>query len=277
MKCEHCGNTLKKTDKFCSACGTKREAEKTEVVQVEKKGQAVASLVIGIVSFLIGILFIPLPIIGLILGLTYKGKCGEKTAGIILNSIAIGFSIIVYAILIVLVGLFANNVVDRAVFGSDDPYGVEFRIDEDTDWNTYSWIRTTANGTEKSLIGEWRLLGEENHYYVIGEEDFAFYDSFYVKNNNYYEGTYVTETGGTLQYYGINPSDIEKSLKDVKRENTYLIEFMPEKVVIDGVEETENLKSYEYVWYIEEHEDGIEATVYDKTTKETTHYVKMSD
>ena len=132
MYCVKCGKEVKDGTKFCTNCGTEIEAkkEKKEEKKDEKltysqnksiettsnpepvaakpaeggDGKGTASLVLGIVSivFLFGIGFIT-SIVGLILGICSK-KSGKKTAGIILNSIALGLSIIVPIIIISLYG-----------------------------------------------------------------------------------------------------------------------------------------------------------------------------
>ena len=114
MNCKVCGKELKKGAKFCTECGTKvtEVVNTTEKIEPEvtvttttytpvNKGKAVASLVIGIISFFMGSLFLPLPIIGLALGLSQKEKCGEKTAGIIINAIMLVISIISWIFVIV--------------------------------------------------------------------------------------------------------------------------------------------------------------------------------
>lgn len=96
MFCKNCGNKLSADAKFCRECGTKIEAEKkvkNETILVSKSN-ATASLVLGIISLFFGLFMIPLPIVGLILGICQKGKCGEKIAGIILNSISIFFIVL---------------------------------------------------------------------------------------------------------------------------------------------------------------------------------------
>ena len=127
MFCVKCGKEVKDGTKFCTNCGAEIEAAKddkftysqnqsiattsnpTPVVPESAKsetgdGKATASVVLGIVSivFAFGIGFIT-AIVGLILGICSK-KSGKKTAGIILNAIALGLSIIVPIIILNLFG-----------------------------------------------------------------------------------------------------------------------------------------------------------------------------
>lgn len=130
MHCKNCGAEYKEGSKFCTSCGqeivedakkksTKNKEEvveeKVEEVKVEKvvtkpvetkpvtttttpenktDGKAVASLVLGICSFVIFCLMWPLSLIGLILGIASK-KGGVKVAGIIINALALALSTLV--------------------------------------------------------------------------------------------------------------------------------------------------------------------------------------
>ncbi len=115
MKCNYCGADNKEGNKFCSSCGaelkeakkaTKKEEEKKEKQEVKEvktepvktestgDGKGTASLVLGIISFVVWCVTPITSIIGLILGICAK-KSGKKVAGIILNSIALAISICV--------------------------------------------------------------------------------------------------------------------------------------------------------------------------------------
>ena len=122
MKCNYCGADNKEESKFCASCGaelaakkktTKKTEEKVEVKEekVETKpevkkepvkvdtnkvtdGKSTASLVLGICSFVVFCLMLPLSLIGLILGIASKERSGKRTAGIVINAIALGLSII---------------------------------------------------------------------------------------------------------------------------------------------------------------------------------------
>ena len=122
MFCVKCGKEVKDGTKFCTNCGAevkeaKKEEKKEEVkdekltysqndsikttsnpTPVEKTestgdGKGTASLILGIVSMIVWCVAPITSIIGLILGICAK-KSGKKTAGIILNAIALGFAII---------------------------------------------------------------------------------------------------------------------------------------------------------------------------------------
>ena len=91
MYCKSCGNKIEDGSNFCSKCGTRNKVS---------KGPAIASLVIGILSLFLGVIFLPLPVFGLILGLSQTERCAEKTAGVILNTISLVFSVIVIVLAI---------------------------------------------------------------------------------------------------------------------------------------------------------------------------------
>lgn len=111
MKCNYCGADNKEGAKFCASCGAelkeeKKEVKKEEKVEVKetkveptkvepvKDGKATASLVLGICSLFIWCLTWILSLIGLILGIASKEKSGKRTAGIVINAIALGLSTI---------------------------------------------------------------------------------------------------------------------------------------------------------------------------------------
>lgn len=162
MYCKNCGVKLREGAKFCNECGTKVDVETTtktsksnenntnttstlattttsnNVVMPINKSKATASLVLGILSFIVGVLFFPLPIIGLVLGICQKEKCGEKTAGIILNAIALGLTVITwfFVIIFIIVGVVTNE--DEYSY-RDDNYGYSDEIIED-DYHHYKDI-----------------------------------------------------------------------------------------------------------------------------------------
>lgn len=121
MFCVKCGKEVKDGTKFCTNCGAEvKEAKKEEKAKKDEKltysqnkaiettsnptpvvektektgdGKGTASLVLGIVSFVVWCVTPITALVGLILGICAK-KSGKKTAGIILNAIALGLYII---------------------------------------------------------------------------------------------------------------------------------------------------------------------------------------
>lgn len=127
MNCSKCGAELEKDSKFCSYCGNEipskkgktkkeetveeaKEEVKVEKVEVKEKventnkvtdGKATASLVLGICSFVVFCLMLPLSIIGLILGIASKEKSGKRTAGIVINAIGLALSLICSIVMLI--------------------------------------------------------------------------------------------------------------------------------------------------------------------------------
>lgn len=129
MFCVKCGKELKKGTKFCTNCGTEIKEIKEKKTDDDKltysqnksiettsnptpvanatpvnanpnsDGKATASLVLGIVSFVVPCVGFITSIIGLILGIISHEKSGKRTAGIILNSIALGLIILGWILL----------------------------------------------------------------------------------------------------------------------------------------------------------------------------------
>ena len=124
MYCINCGNKLDKDAKFCKECGTKtsRVIDTSEEITnryiPKSKGLATASMILGIISLLLGFIIVPLPIIGLVLGLCQKGRCGEKVAGIVLNAFALFIIVLTWFLVFVFIGF--TNVDYQA---REDNYG----------------------------------------------------------------------------------------------------------------------------------------------------------
>lgn len=100
MYCEKCGHEIKEGSNFCLECGTKLKKMSSEVNDNKKANSALVSLIIGIISITFGSFLLPLPIVGLIIGLKAKEKTGVRKTGIILNLVSILFSILMWFLLI---------------------------------------------------------------------------------------------------------------------------------------------------------------------------------
>ena len=74
--------------------GVKVDGKPVVVEQPVSDGKATASLVLGICSIVIFCLSFPLSIVGLILGLVSKERSGKRTAGVVINAIVLGLTII---------------------------------------------------------------------------------------------------------------------------------------------------------------------------------------
>jgi len=174
MFCSKCGKEIEKGAKFCAGCGekvtSKKETVKAEKVEKEVKvtkkveepktevkqessGLGIAGMVIGIISFLLSwaIVFILLPVIGLILSCVAKGKKGFKIAGIILNALAIVASIVLIIIFI--------NLGVRGLFGLADRVQNDPAI-KDTIRETGKEVKKTIKGSYP--YGTWTCVGYDS-------------------------------------------------------------------------------------------------------------------
>ena len=109
MFCENCGTRNNENAKYCIKCGYDLNNQKGIVPAVNSQsyvqssnntsdGRGTASLVLGIVSFILPCIGFLTAIIGLCLGGTSKTKNGARTAGIVLNTIVV----IIYAVFVII-------------------------------------------------------------------------------------------------------------------------------------------------------------------------------
>ena len=83
--------------------GVKIDGKPVVVEKPISDGKATASLVLGICSIVVFCLSFPLSLVGLILGLASKERSGKRTAGVVINAIVLGLTVI----LAILFGIFA--------------------------------------------------------------------------------------------------------------------------------------------------------------------------
>lgn len=154
MFCSKCGEKIEDGGKFCQNCGTPVEEVVEEVKGIDtgmtiddkkviiktsnEDGKATASLVLGIVSFIVPCINLITAIIGLILGIICKEKSGKRTAGIVLNSIALALMVIIF-----IVGFIFGFTEEMKNENSsyDTTPGITDKYDDDT----------TTSGTEKNF------------------------------------------------------------------------------------------------------------------------------
>ena len=316
MKCKFCNSDLKEEDKFCRNCGApvekvkkgrkKKEEEKAEVKEepiqnvppvapvqkTESNGLAVASIVIGALSFVFGWIIWILPVVGLILGICCKKKCTEKTVGIILNSIAC-FLVTIIVIMFILIGLFVRTVVSN-VSDSDlnehifdeNLYSEILRDNEASlNWKTYRSLRNDAVGYNLDINGTFRILDVTSEGWNFNNGEFYWYKDVNNTANDYWYGKANIVTGKTgLSTLGISESKISELVRNgnVKDENIYAMELTPLKIVSGGVDKSStNIPSntkWVYVWVLVDHgSEGIEAKVLNNDTSKVSYFVKMAD
>ena len=206
--CTNCGATLeevkeekketKKTTKKEEPKETKKEEVKEEkkpevkvvntgatidgkpiVVEKPKEdGKSTASLVLGICGFVIFCLGLPLSIIGLILGISSKEKSGKRTAGIVINSIVLGLSVITVILTILFFGTVSAIISEEIDGSSNDNWNdiiEDKKEDDDTKYvgdATFgyvkvpkSWIKFVDVETTKAL--QYTDIGEGGYIVTL--------------------------------------------------------------------------------------------------------------
>ena len=190
MICKFCGEKIEDNAKFCSKCG--KGVEEIKPIEGVKsvtnnepgKGRAIASLVIGVISIISGGCFFVVPLVGLILGCSYKGKCTEKIIGIILNVIGLIISLIVVFAIIVFFGLAMTGFYDKTL-----------SFDTGDSWENYAKNIERFDELDSSvtLTGKWKELSIDKSYLILNENDYYLYDDLFNMENNYTYGTYTIE------------------------------------------------------------------------------------
>lgn len=219
MFCNKCGNKIEGNEKFCKVCGNNLNNNyqpQNNNTEKQKNGLAIASLVIGIVSIvlslLINVFIFPLAITGLILGIVNKNKCGQKTAGIILNSISMVISIIVLiCISFIFVGVFN-------IFG-----------------NLYEDIKEDINSNP--VNGVWNCKsfdgsGPSDDYIITLKlnDDYSFvWNKYEDELNNHVYGKYTYEDENKTNHSGDY--------------SYYMIDLVGEEFVNNGVLQDQEYKS----------------------------------
>ena len=282
MFCVKCGKEVKDGTKFCTNCGAEIEAKKEEVKDdkltysqnktiettsnptpvasttntSESDGKSTASLILGIVS-LLGILTPITSIVGLILGICSK-KSGKKTAGIILNAIALGLFVIAIIVLFSF-GWFA-------IFTGEEPLtpstpGIVLP----------STPNTKVYNSGKTIIFENYEITLGNNYSIV--ED--------TKTNSKHYGDKVIKLPATIKnlestrrhlnmfhhyYYGPNGEKLDKLTSD----------FTSTDEAIDYVylDPNESKTQYFYILYNGNGKYRIEFSAYGETTKEIEFTIK---
>lgn len=276
MKCSKCGESVKDGDMFCHHCGNQVRGT------TEKKPDitfAIISVVLGGLSFLFGALFFPISIIGLILGICQKEKTPLKTVGIVLNSIGLFISIIVFTLFISFIVNVKNNVVDNKNVHDFVEDIIEDNIDFDEDkfdaldedkWNKYESLREGAQGKEMNIEGTWRMLSSDNINITLKDGYLTSHNGD--NENNSEAGKYEIVSFESNQLFNKELNILKKHFSSNSlEENTYLMKYLS-----DG--DTEYA-----LWVLTKHDDGIEAQIFsledivDDFDNSFVSYVKMAD
>lgn len=241
MFCSKCGNKVEGNIKFCSNCGNNLEVNNTAQGNLQyiaenptinnynsnssqnNNGLAIASLIIGIVSvflsFFINIFIFPISITGLILGIVNKNKCGQKVAGIILNSLSMVIALIILIASIFIIGFLADFTEED--FVSNPVSGV---------WNCKSF-----DGT-----------GESDEYLITLK-----LDSNYNFSWSKYEDELDNHVYGTYTYIDENKTNYSGDY------SYYMIDLVGEEFVSNGILQDQEYKSQYEMGINEEYGEAI--------------------
>lgn len=125
--------------------------------KIEDNKKETTSLIIGIIacvfSFL-GVLILPLSIVGLVKSVKCSGNSGTKVAAIIFNILSILLSIISTIFIVILIGAFnlAFTTVDKTIDKAKD-FVEEYDYDYDNDYGDYGTDKGYKNDGSRKLIG----------------------------------------------------------------------------------------------------------------------------
>ncbi len=280
MNCKNCGNKLAEGSKYCSVCGSKvtKALEEKANTTSSSKGQAIASLVIGIVSIFFGSLFMALPILGLILGVTYKEKCSEKTAGIILNIIGLVFSILsliatLFFSFFITSGVF-ENIIDKIDF-NEIHFNIEDNWDEYSNYVDYNNLDLTEN-----IEGIWRELSDSNGYLMFSEDEYYFYKDMDDKEEEYITGKYrVLSQEEMFGRYEAVSRIFSKIISKIETIDVKIIEIESKETYKNGIKvsdeqlDEEDSKIFAYIC----NHDGVVELVLDEFEDEELHFYKVKE
>lgn len=246
MFCIKCGKELDKDVSFCSNCGEpipeknkKEEADNKEVkenfereeriytqpsIPVKQNEQtaptAIASLVIGIISFafcfLFSVITLPLSIAGFCLGIATKQKSAVKIIGLILNILSALISILIF----ILFGAFIITLFIDVLKNSNNYQEPEIHEPTEVSIVEGDWYCKDIDG----------VLNNGSYVFFLSlDDDYKFtYNSFSGESRPYYEGSYTLKesqkaSSPKYQYYKLNLT-MEKYYGDLQEfESNYEI------------------------------------------------------
>jgi len=111
--CSSCGAIIKKEAEICPKCGV-RQFTQNDTSENSKQGLAIASLILGIACFIVPFIGLVGGVIGLIFGIIalQNDKKGMAVAGIILNSLGLLGSIILFILFVIGIGMASSTLFD---------------------------------------------------------------------------------------------------------------------------------------------------------------------
>lgn len=147
-----------KEEKKTVDTGVKIDGKPVVIEKPQEDGKATASLVLGICSIVVFCLSFPLSLIGLILGIVSKERSGKRTAGIVINAIVLGLTVIVGILFGILVAT-GSAIVEDVYEDYKDEVEKEIK-DKDID------IDIDIKDKDKEVKEDTKYVGDDTYGYV---------------------------------------------------------------------------------------------------------------
>ena len=286
MKCSYCSADNKEGSKFCASCGAelkekKQATKKEEPKEIKTKpvvpkendvdGKGTASLVLGIISFVVWCVTPITSIVGLILGICAK-KSGKKIAGIILNAIALTVSLIC-----LLFCIWFNAVINAAIIEFSNSGDInrffeiieeeyekaEKEVEEEEEENNIEETESEETEVEEGKM----IIGDNTYGYVQVPSDWKEFKD--VDGNNSIQYTDIGDMGYIISLNTVS-EDITPYAAATNIKNHILTENADAKVVYTKI-------SKYYGYKVEaKYPDGTYLDAYlFKTENGKLHYVSI--
>ena len=150
---------------------------------------------------------------------------------------------------------------------------------------TFDKIPPTDKITNETLKGDW--LNVYGDYWKFTDNEFYWYKSKDVLDDNYWYGTYTYEVGEAgLGMFALDTEKLNKIVTQsegtVKPENVYSITFTPKKIISGGEDKSSsNIPEgtvWKVVWILVDHgEDGWEAQTLNISTEAINYYYRDAE
>ena len=199
--CDNCGKELKNKSIYCEECG-KKQVEITDT----NESLGTVSLVLGIISlvlvFFVNISIFPVALIGLIFGIICKSKTRKKNTGIILNSISLVLSIIIFIVFMIFIVFFAF--IDEIAndhnydWNNDYEYNYNYDYDNDNDYDKYDEEEIDYS----NIVGTWNCkeltnIAKADYKYSVELKDDKTFILKNIEENKYLNGNYDFKDDGS--------------------------------------------------------------------------------
>ena len=153
-------------------------------------------------------------------------------------------------------------------------------------WRSFKQVRIGAAGKNKEVEGEWRVLSDEETYWVFRDGKFWWYKSVNDLGDNYWSGDYSEVVGkeGAMAA-GLTEEEIDKAIADsdgtITESDFHTLLLVPTKYYTEGKDATDQIEGgtkWLYVWIFVDHDDeGLEGQIVSINSQAYAYYVKMKD